>query len=66
MATVYVWDPLFDFGPPAPSVLRALSTTDGSVRWEYDVPSRIGSLAVTGGVVWLTSTRSTARAAAAT
>ena len=54
--TVYVWDPLFDFGPPAPSVLRALSTTDGSVRWEYDVPSRIGSLAVTGGVVWLTST----------
>ena len=54
--TVYVWDPQFDFGPPAPSVLRALSTTDGSQRWEYDVPSRIGSVAVTGGVVWLTST----------
>ena len=54
--TVYVWDPLFDFGPPSPSVLRALSTTDGSLRWEYYVPSRIGSVAVTGEVVWVTST----------
>ena len=54
--TVYVWDPQFDFGPPSPSVLRALSTSDGSLRWEYDVPSRVASVAVTGGVVWLTST----------
>ena len=54
--TVYVWDPQFDFGPPSPSVLRALNTSDGSLRWEYDVPSRVGSVAVTGGVLWLTST----------
>ena len=54
--TVYVWDPQFDFGPPSPSVLRALSTSDGSLRWEYDVPSRVGSVAVTGGLLWLTST----------
>ena len=54
--TVYVWDPQFDFGPPAPSVLRALKSSDGSQRWEYDVPSRIGSVGVTGNVLWLTST----------
>jgi outer membrane protein assembly factor BamB len=54
--TVYVWDPQFDFGPPAPSVLRALKTSDGTQRWEYDVPSRIGSVGVTGDVLWLTST----------
>ena len=54
--TVYVWDPQFDFGPPSPSVLRALSTADGSLRWEYAVPSRVGSVAITGSVVWLTST----------
>ena len=54
--TIYVWNAVFDFGPPSPSVLRALRTTDGSQRWQYDVPSRIGSVAVTGNLVWLTST----------
>ncbi len=54
--TVYVWDPDFNFGPPSPSVLRALDSSNGSQRWEYSVPSRVGSVAVTGGVVWLTST----------
>ena len=54
--TIYVWNAVFDFGPPSPSVLRALRTTDGSQRWQYNVPSRIGSVAVTGGLVWLTST----------
>ena len=54
--TIYVWNAVFDFGPPSPSVLRALRTTDGSQRWQYNVPSRIGSVAVTGGLVWVTST----------
>ncbi|HSV38832.1 MAG TPA: PQQ-binding-like beta-propeller repeat protein, partial [Nocardioidaceae bacterium] len=54
--TVYVWEAVFDFGSPFPSILHALNTTDGSQRWQADVPSRIGSLAVTGDVVWLTST----------
>ena len=54
--TVYVWEAVFDFGPPAPSVLHALRTSDGTQKWEYDVPSRIGSVAVAGDVVWLTST----------
>ncbi len=54
--TIYVWNAVFDFGSPSPSVLRALRTTDGSQRWQYNVPSRIGSVAVTGDLVWLTST----------
>ena len=54
--TVYVWEAFFDFGPPAPSVLHALNASNGSQRWEHNVPSRIGSVAVVGDVVWLTST----------
>ena len=54
--TVYAWDATFDFGPPSPSILRALKTSDGTQRWQYDVPSRVGATAVTGDVVWLTST----------
>ena len=54
--TIYVWNAVFDFGSPSPSVLRALRMTNGSQRWQRDVPSRIGSVAVTGDLVWLTST----------
>lgn len=53
--TVYVWEAFFNFGPPSPSNLHALRTTDGSVKWTYAVPSRLGSFAITGGVIWLTS-----------
>ncbi len=53
--TVYVWEAVFDFGPPSPSVLHALRTSDGVQRWQSDVPSRIRSVAVAGDVVWLTS-----------
>ena len=53
--TVYVWTAVFDFGPPVPSILRALRTSDGGQRWAVDVPSRIGTVAVTGSLVWLTS-----------
>ncbi len=54
--TVYVWSAVFDFGPPSPSILRALRVTDGSQKWQYDVPSRVGTVAVTGSLVWVTST----------
>lgn len=54
--TVYVWSAVFDFGSPYPSLLRALRTLDGAERWETDVPSRVGTVAVTGSLVWLTST----------
>ena len=54
--TIYVWEAVFDFGPPTPSILHALRTSDGTQRWQRDVPSRIGSVAVTGDLVWLTST----------
>ena len=54
--TVYVWEAVFDFAAPSPSILHALRTSDGTQRWQYDVPSRIGSVAVTGDLVWLTST----------
>ncbi len=54
--TIYVWNAVFDFGSPSPSVLRALRMTNGSQRWQRNVPSRIGSVAVTGDLVWLTST----------
>ncbi|HNQ07304.1 MAG TPA: hypothetical protein PKH97_08985, partial [Tetrasphaera sp.] len=53
--TVYVWEAVFFFGPPNPSTLHALRTTDGSEKWSYAVPCRLQSFAVTGGVVWLTS-----------
>jgi outer membrane protein assembly factor BamB len=54
--TVYVWEAVFDFGPPSPSVLHALRASDGTQRWQYDVPSRVASVAIAGDVVWLTST----------
>ena len=53
--TVYVWEAHFDFGPPSPSVLHALRASDGSQRWQSDVPSRVGAVAIAGDVVWLTS-----------
>ncbi len=53
--TVYVWEAVFDFGPPNPSIVRALNVSDGSQRWEYYVPSRVQIAAVTGGLVWVTS-----------
>ena len=54
--TIYVWEAVFNFGPPSPSVLRALRTSDGVERWSYDVPERVSSVAVAGDVVWLLST----------
>ncbi len=53
--TVYVWSAVFDFGPPSPSILRALRVSDGSQKWSYDVPSRVGTVAVAGSLVWVTS-----------
>lgn len=53
--TVYVWSAVFDFGPPSPSILRALRVTDGALKWSVDVPSRIGAVGITGSLVWLTS-----------
>jgi|GEM_PF-4122879 len=53
--TVYVWSAVFDFGPPSPSILRALRTSNGSERWNYDVPTRVGAVGVTGDLVWLTT-----------
>ena len=54
--TVYVWEAEFDFSSPVPSILHALRTSDGTQRWQYDVPSRLRDVGVTGDVVWLTST----------
>ncbi len=54
--SVYVWEAVFDFASPYPSRLHALRVADGSERWQYDVPSRLGSVAVAGNLVWLTST----------
>lgn len=54
--TVYAWEAKFDFASPYPSVLHALRTSNGSERWQVDVPSRIGQVAIAGDVVWLTST----------
>ena len=36
-------------------MLHALRASDGSQRWQSDVPSRVGAVAVAGDVVWLTS-----------
>ena len=36
--TVYVWEAVFDFSSPYPSILHALRTSDGAERWQSDVP----------------------------
>ncbi len=41
-STVYVWDAGFRDGRSDPSVLRALRVSDGSERWSYNVPARVG------------------------
>ena len=57
-STVYVWTALFDFGPPAPSNLRALRTSNGSQKWSQDLQNhRVGTVAVTGSLVWVTLTQ---------
>ena len=53
--TVYVWEAVFDFGPPSPSRIHALRASDGVTRWSADVPSRVSDVAVTGDLVWVTS-----------
>ncbi len=53
--TVYVWEAVFNFGPPSPSNLIAVRPADGSVKWTYPVPSRVRDFAVTGDVIWVTS-----------
>lgn len=55
--TVYVWSAVFDFGPPEPSILRALRSSDGSERWAYNVPTRVRDVAVTGDLFWLTTSQ---------
>jgi outer membrane protein assembly factor BamB len=54
--TVYVWEAVFDYSAPYPSIVHALRQSDGTQRWQADVPSRIGTLAITGDLVWYTST----------
>ncbi len=54
--TVYVWEAVFDFSSPYPSIIHALRQSDGTQRWQADVPSRVGAFAVAGDVVWFTST----------
>ncbi len=54
--TVYVWEAVFDFSAPTPSIIHALRQSDGAQRWQADVPSRVGAFAVTGDLVWFTST----------
>ncbi len=54
--TIYVWEAVFDFSSPSPSIIHALRQSDGGQRWQADVPSRVGGFAVTGDLVWFTST----------
>ena len=54
-STVYVWSAEFESGGLVHSVLSALRVSDGSEKWDYDVPARVGSVSVAGSVVWLTS-----------
>ena len=54
--TVYVWEAVFDFGSPYPSIVHALRQSDGTQKWQADVPSRLSAVAITGDLVWYTST----------
>ena len=54
--TIYVWSAEFEFGGLVHSVLSALRASDGSEKWDYTVPARVGSVTVAGSVVWLVST----------
>ena len=56
--TVYVWSAFFDFSDPDASTVHALSTADGSQRWESAVPfpGRVRGFAITGDLVWAIST----------
>ena len=54
--TIYVWEAVFDFSSPSPSIIHALRQSDGGQRWQADVPSRVSTFAVTGDLVWFTST----------
>ena len=61
-----MWEAVFDFSSPFPSIVHALRQSDGAQRWQADVPSRVAAVAITGDLVWYTSTGSTPRNTPAT
>lgn len=54
--TIYAWEATYFYGTVATSRLLALRTSDGSLKWAYDMSERLASFAVTGGLIWLNTT----------